>query len=437
MLGPVHLPTCLQALAAQDYPSDKLDVILVNNGPRDIDSLVARAGLRVQVLKPGRNLGFAAANNLGVAHASAGSSRFSTTTPVRIAAGCRAPSRWSGGAARSPWPLTSSTGMDGWSTSPAARSISRARASRIRQRPARRGPARRAPGALRQRRRDACRLAGADRGRRLGRSDLRGTTKTSNWAAPVAPRARGVVRPRRDGPSSPSRHVRTMARAAPGAFARAQLPAHALCPARSRHALATLPAAFLLAADRAFLHTALHRGGEQQALVAAASRADPRRARPGGASHTRCPDLDLPLPTACAVSASAALRVPRETPCSAAPASPRRRRHAISIALNGDHRDASSTAAKTPCPPTPPDACSGSRISSAICRRSLHAAPTFITPSPIGRRDPLPLRRQLAFTGTVEVSGVAQRPARRARRRARLGESQILRLQITDRSSIG
>jgi GT2 family glycosyltransferase len=69
MLGPVHLPTCLRALAEQDYPSDKIDIIVVNNGGRSIDSLVARSGVRGQVLKPGRNLGFAAANNLGVRHA--------------------------------------------------------------------------------------------------------------------------------------------------------------------------------------------------------------------------------------------------------------------------------------------------------------------------------------------------------------------------------
>lgn len=66
MLGPVHLPAYLQALAAQDYPADKLDVVIVNNGTRNVDGMVARAGLRARVLKPGRNLGFAAANNLGV-----------------------------------------------------------------------------------------------------------------------------------------------------------------------------------------------------------------------------------------------------------------------------------------------------------------------------------------------------------------------------------
>ncbi len=70
MLGPVHLPAYLGALAEQDYPSDKLDVVIVNNGARDIDSLVARGGVRARVLTPGRNLGFAAANNLGVAEAS-------------------------------------------------------------------------------------------------------------------------------------------------------------------------------------------------------------------------------------------------------------------------------------------------------------------------------------------------------------------------------
>lgn len=69
LLGPVHLPTCLQALAAQDYPADKLDVIIVNNGTQRLHTIASRAGVRTQVLEPGRNLGFAAANNLGVAAA--------------------------------------------------------------------------------------------------------------------------------------------------------------------------------------------------------------------------------------------------------------------------------------------------------------------------------------------------------------------------------
>lgn len=70
MLGEVHLPACLEALAEQDYPHDRFEVLVVDNGaPRDLTSLVERSRLRGHVLKPGRNLGFAGANNLGVAEA--------------------------------------------------------------------------------------------------------------------------------------------------------------------------------------------------------------------------------------------------------------------------------------------------------------------------------------------------------------------------------
>ncbi len=70
ILGEVHLPACLDALAVQDYPPDRLDVIIVDNGARrDLAPLAARLGSRAKVLEPGRNLGFAAANNLGVAEA--------------------------------------------------------------------------------------------------------------------------------------------------------------------------------------------------------------------------------------------------------------------------------------------------------------------------------------------------------------------------------
>ncbi|MCA1584382.1 MAG: glycosyltransferase family 2 protein [Acidobacteria bacterium] len=68
ILGNVHLPTCLEALAKQDYPSDRVEVIVIDNGAStDLSALVRRHHDRARVVRPGRNLGFAAANNAGVA----------------------------------------------------------------------------------------------------------------------------------------------------------------------------------------------------------------------------------------------------------------------------------------------------------------------------------------------------------------------------------
>jgi GT2 family glycosyltransferase len=70
ILGDVHLPACLDSLAAQDYPADNLDVIIVDNGARhDLTPIIRRFGPRARVIRAGRNLGFAAANNLGAAEA--------------------------------------------------------------------------------------------------------------------------------------------------------------------------------------------------------------------------------------------------------------------------------------------------------------------------------------------------------------------------------
>jgi GT2 family glycosyltransferase len=69
ILGDLHLPACLEALAAQDYPADRLEVVIVDNGAkRDLAPLAACLGARARILRAGRNLGFAAANNLGVAN---------------------------------------------------------------------------------------------------------------------------------------------------------------------------------------------------------------------------------------------------------------------------------------------------------------------------------------------------------------------------------
>lgn len=70
VLGDVHLPTCLDAVRAQEYPLDRVEVIVVDNdGRRDLADLVRRHHLNAHVVRPGRNVGFAAANNLGVERA--------------------------------------------------------------------------------------------------------------------------------------------------------------------------------------------------------------------------------------------------------------------------------------------------------------------------------------------------------------------------------
>lgn len=64
--GRALLADCLDALAAQDYPRDRVEIILVDNGSTD-DSVpfVREAYPYVRVIEAGRNLGFAAGNNLG------------------------------------------------------------------------------------------------------------------------------------------------------------------------------------------------------------------------------------------------------------------------------------------------------------------------------------------------------------------------------------
>jgi GT2 family glycosyltransferase/glycosyltransferase involved in cell wall biosynthesis len=65
------LGECLDALAAQDYPSDRVETILVDNGSSD-DSVafVRDAYPAVRIVEAGHNLGFAGGNNLGARIAS-------------------------------------------------------------------------------------------------------------------------------------------------------------------------------------------------------------------------------------------------------------------------------------------------------------------------------------------------------------------------------
>lgn len=61
----LHLEAALSALRAQDEP---VEIILIDQGERPVD---LPAGLADQILRPGRNLGFAAGTNLGIAATSA------------------------------------------------------------------------------------------------------------------------------------------------------------------------------------------------------------------------------------------------------------------------------------------------------------------------------------------------------------------------------
>jgi GT2 family glycosyltransferase/glycosyltransferase involved in cell wall biosynthesis len=64
--GRALLADCLDALEAQDYPQDRVETVLVDNGSTDDSvSFVRQAYPRVRVVEAGRNLGFAGGNNLG------------------------------------------------------------------------------------------------------------------------------------------------------------------------------------------------------------------------------------------------------------------------------------------------------------------------------------------------------------------------------------
>ncbi|MEZ5419471.1 MAG: glycosyltransferase family 2 protein [Vicinamibacterales bacterium] len=64
--GGVHLPACLESLSSQAWPSDRLEVIVVDNGsPDGVAAHVERWLPRATIVRTGRNLGFSAGNNAG------------------------------------------------------------------------------------------------------------------------------------------------------------------------------------------------------------------------------------------------------------------------------------------------------------------------------------------------------------------------------------
>ena len=65
---------CLTSIRALDWPSDRLEVVLVDNGSLDdVAERVRREFPEVVVLEPLANLGFAGGCNLGIRHGVEGS----------------------------------------------------------------------------------------------------------------------------------------------------------------------------------------------------------------------------------------------------------------------------------------------------------------------------------------------------------------------------
>jgi GT2 family glycosyltransferase len=66
--GEEHLPECLDSLRRQDWPSDRLDVIVVDNGPDGLPMTAVAAHFpAARIIRTGRNLGFSGGNNAGAA----------------------------------------------------------------------------------------------------------------------------------------------------------------------------------------------------------------------------------------------------------------------------------------------------------------------------------------------------------------------------------
>jgi GT2 family glycosyltransferase len=64
--GATHLPECLDSLRQHTWPAERTEVIVVDNGsPSDPTSVAERHYPGVRVVRTGRNLGFSAGNNAG------------------------------------------------------------------------------------------------------------------------------------------------------------------------------------------------------------------------------------------------------------------------------------------------------------------------------------------------------------------------------------
>ncbi len=67
----VQLPATLRSIVAQRYPSDRLQIVVVDNGAGESAAVARGSAPGALVLEPERNLGFAGGCNLGVSRSSA------------------------------------------------------------------------------------------------------------------------------------------------------------------------------------------------------------------------------------------------------------------------------------------------------------------------------------------------------------------------------
>jgi GT2 family glycosyltransferase len=87
-LGPTHLAECLDSIRRQSYPSDRVEVIIVDNGSMvDPTPEVRRFLPAARVIRNDTNIGFAAGNNRG-AEAASGDYVFFLNDDTRVHADC-------------------------------------------------------------------------------------------------------------------------------------------------------------------------------------------------------------------------------------------------------------------------------------------------------------------------------------------------------------
>ncbi len=83
--GATHLPTCLESLSHQTWPSDRFELVVVDNGSaHDVSAVVERWMPGATTIRTGRNVGFSAGSNAG-ARVSSGEYLFFLNDDTRVA----------------------------------------------------------------------------------------------------------------------------------------------------------------------------------------------------------------------------------------------------------------------------------------------------------------------------------------------------------------
>jgi GT2 family glycosyltransferase len=86
--GAAHLPDCLDSLRQQSWPAERLEVIVVDNGSAaDPTEVAQRHYSSVRIVRTGQNLGFSAGNNAG-ARVATGRYLLFVNDDTRLAPGC-------------------------------------------------------------------------------------------------------------------------------------------------------------------------------------------------------------------------------------------------------------------------------------------------------------------------------------------------------------